>query len=138
MRVSQRLDYTLRALVLLATRPVGEQVAAGDLADRLGLPRRFVEQQFTTLARAGVVTCKRGASGGCALARPPALISVRDVVIALEGDVIDVPHVNGSAAAEVWQHGAAVLGDHLATVDLESLAVRQRELDAQLAPMYYI
>ena len=69
MRVSQRLDYALRALVLLAEQPPGEFVASGDLADRLGMPRRFVEQQVTLLAREGIVECRRGASGGCALAR---------------------------------------------------------------------
>jgi len=138
MRVSQRLDYALRALVLLAMQPDGEHVAAGDLADRLNLPRRFVEQQVTALARAGVVECRRGASGGCALARPAADISVGDVVIALHGHVLDVPLQSGSAAAEVWQDAARSLERFLADVDLAAIALRQRELDALAAPMYYI
>ncbi len=138
MRVSQRLDYALRALVLLAMQPDGEHVAAGDLADRLGLPRRFVEQQVTALARAGVVECRRGAAGGCALARPAEQISVGDVVLALDGEVLDVPRQSTSAAAEVWQRAALELETFLAGVDLATVAVRQRELDASSAPMYYI
>ena len=70
MRVSQRLDYAVRALTALAQQPPGVYVAAGDIADGLGLQRRFVEQQFTGLARAGIVDCRRGAGGGCALLRP--------------------------------------------------------------------
>jgi len=138
MRVSQRVDYALRALVLLAMQPEGAHVAAGDLADRLNLPRRFVEQQMTALARAGVVTCRRGASGGCALTRKPTQISVRDVVLALDGEVLDVPQRSDSAAAEVWQAAAESLSDSLAGVDLASVAKRQREIDAAASPMYYI
>jgi len=138
MRVSQRLDYALRALVLLAMQPDGEHVAAGDLADRLNLPRRFVEQQVSALARAGVVTCRRGASGGCALSRDASEISVRDVVLALHGEVLDVPLQSDSAAAEVWREAAENLAQYLAGVDLASVATRQRELDASAAPMYYI
>ena len=55
MRVSKRLDYTVRGLTALARHAPGTHVAAGDIADALGLPRRFVEQQFTALARAGIV-----------------------------------------------------------------------------------
>lgn len=138
MRVSQRLDYALRALVLLAMQPDGAYVAAGDLAERLNLPRRFVEQQVTELARAGVVTCRRGASGGCALARPADTISVGDVVLALEGQVLDVPHQTGSAVTEVWQRAAEKLEGFLLETDLASVAARQRKLDAAAAPMYYI
>lgn len=138
MRISQRLDYALRALVLLATAEPGRHVAAGDLADRLGMPRRFVEQQVTALARAGVVECRRGASGGCALARPAGDITVREVVEALQGEVLDVPHHNDSASAEMWAGAQAALADFLGSATLEQLAVRQREIDSTKTPMYYI
>jgi len=76
MRVSQRLDYALRAIVLLAAQPPGDYVAAGDLADRLLMPRRFVEQQISVLTRAGIVESRRGSNGGAALSRPASEISV--------------------------------------------------------------
>lgn len=138
MRVPQRLDYALRALVLLALQPSGEYVAAGDLAERLSLPRRFVEQQVTALARAGIVRCRRGASGGCALARPADEIAVLDVVEAVQGAVLDVPHVTGSAASALWGDAAEYLQGFLATVTLAELAERQRELDGAATPMYWI
>lgn len=138
MRVSQRLDYALRALILLAELPAGTWVAAGELADRLRLPRRFLEQQISTLARAGIVECRRGATGGCALARPAEEITVRDVVTALHGDVLDIPHHPDSASAELWQQASAALSEFLKDYNLEELARRQRELDARSAPMYYI
>jgi Rrf2 family protein len=138
MRVSQRLDYALRALTALAAIPMGQYVVAVDLADQLGLPRRFLEQQLTALAKRGLVTCQRGAGGGCALARPPAEISVADAVRALQGDVLDVPKVTGSAVSEMWAASAASLESELEAVDLGSLAKRQASLDAAATPMYYI
>lgn len=138
MRVPQRLDYALRALVLLASRPVDEYVVAGDLADRLNLPRRFVEQQITTLARASIVECRRGAAGGCVLARDARDITVRDVVEAVQGDVLDVPRVTGSATSELWADAASVLAGYLGEVSLADLAEKQRALDALASPMYWI
>lgn len=138
MRVSQRLDYALRALVMLAARPDGEYVAAGELADGLDLPRRFVEQQITSLSHAGIVTCRRGATGGCALARPAAEVTVTDVVQALHGEVLDVPRQRDSATAELWEAAAESLESALSAVSLAELAVRQGEIDAESHPMYYI
>jgi Rrf2 family protein len=138
VRVPQRLDYALRALVLLALQSEGEYVAAGDLAERLGMPRRFVEQQVTSLARAGIVECRRGASGGCALARTASEVTVLDVVVAVQGDVLDVPKVTGSAASELWAEAAAELGGFFSAVSLAELARRQRDIDGAAATMYWI
>ncbi len=138
MRVPQRLDYALRALVLLALQPEGDYVPAGDLAERLTLPRRFVEQQITALARAGIVRCRRGATGGCALARPARDVTVLDVVRAVQGDALDVPRVTGSATSELWSDAAENLEGYLAGTTLAQLAERQRQIDGAGASMYWI
>ena len=138
MRVSTRLDYALRALVALAERPPGSRIAAGAVADAMGLPRRFVEQQLTVLARESLVDCRRGAGGGCALARPADQISVGEVVRALQGAVLDVPHTTGSAVTEMWGRAAETLEVGLDGVTLADLASRQIAMDAELAPVYYI
>ena len=65
MRVPQRLDYALRALVALATLPPGSCARAG-ASPRLGLPSRFVEQQLTALVATGIVRSVRGPGGGFA------------------------------------------------------------------------
>jgi Rrf2 family protein len=138
MRVPQRVDYALRVLTLLASGPPDTYVPAGELARRLLLPQRFVEQQVTSLSRAGIVKSRRGASGGCALALPAARLTVRDVVLAIQGDVLDVPRQRGQATAEIWLQAAHVLDEYLGEVTLEQIAARQRALDAIRAPMYFI
>ncbi len=138
MRVSQRLDYALRALTAIAALPDGVTVAAGEVADRLGLPRRFVEQQITVLSKSGLVVSQRGARGGCSLARPASDISVAEVVEALQGTVLDVPSVTDSAVSEMWGRAAAHLRDTLDQTTIADLARRQREIDGSRVPMYHI
>lgn len=138
MRVSQRLDYAVQTLVRLAAQPQGSYIAAGQLAEHLGLPRRFVEQQITELSRAGIVRCRRGPAGGCSLETDPGEVTVLDIVVALQGEVIDVPRQPGSAAADLWRGMAEAAEEHLASVTLADLLEEQRKLDARLTPMYYI
>lgn len=138
MRVSQRLDYTLRMLVALARLPMGTTAVSGDLALRLGLPRRFGEQQVTALAKTGLVESRRGTGGGCSLARSPGEITVLDVVRAVQGEALDVPHATGSATAEFWAKAASALDEALASTTLADLVKRQAEMDAAAGPMYFI
>lgn len=138
VRVSQRLDYTLRMLVALARLPVGTTEAAGELALTLGLPRRFGEQQMTGLAKSGIVTSRRGTSGGAALSRPASEITVLDVVEAVQGETLDVPRVSGSATSEMWAEAASALEERLRTITVADLVKRQAALDAEQSPMYFI
>lgn len=138
MRVSQRLDYSVRLLVALAERPAGEFVGTGELADSLGMPRRFVELQATALAKTDLITCRRGTGGGCALARPVASVTLADIIVAVEGTLLDVPMTSDSAAAEAWADAAAALEHQLSGITLADLAARQRKIDTERTPMYFI
>ena len=138
MRVSQRLDYALRALVMLAGRAPAGFASGGEIAARLGLPQRAVEQQLSELARAGLLESRRGAGGGHRLSRSASEISVADVVRVIEGNVLDVPRVSGSATSEFWARSADSFGVYLSGTTIRMLAERQAQLDVQAAAVYYI
>ncbi len=138
MHVSQRLDYALRAAVLLAARPADAFVSGAEIAARLGLPQRVVEQQLSALARSGVLRSKPGSGGGHALARPASQITVADVMKAVQGFVLDVPKMRGSVASEVWSDASGTLETHFDAITLESLAERQARADAAGAGHYTI
>jgi len=137
MRVSQRLDYALRTLVEVA-RAGGTAVPVGELADAMGLPRRFVEQQMTTLAKHGIVVNKRGSGGGCVLAKSDAQTTVGEVVRAIQGTVLDVPHTSGSAVAEMWDRAAETLELALDSETISELVARQEILMRDSSAMYFI
>jgi Rrf2 family protein len=138
MRVSQRLDYALRAAVLIAARPRGTYVSGAEVAAKLGLPQRVVEQQLSLLAREGLLLSRRGAGGGHALARLASQVSVADIVRAIEGTALDVPKVAGAAVSEFWGSAQSAFGAYLTGYTLEMLARRQTELDAAQSHIYYI
>lgn len=138
MRVSQRLDYTLRMAVALGRLPFGTTAAAGELAMALGLPRRFGEQQMTALAKTGIVKSRRGTSGGASLAKQASEITALDIVRAVQGEALDVPRSAASATAELWADAAEALEKRLAATTLEDLVKRQAEIDAAETPMYFI
>ena len=92
MDVSARVDYAVRAMLILAEAAASGSgpVSIEHLATRQGLPRKFLETIFADLRRAELVLSRRGALGGYALARPATEISVGDVFRAVDGPLAEV------------------------------------------------
>lgn len=87
MRLNQATDYAFRAVLYLAQLPPGEVVEAQVIARRECIPMRFLLKILRLLTKAGIVDSYRGVGGGYALARPPAEITLLDVLVAVEGPV---------------------------------------------------
>jgi Rrf2 family protein len=90
MRVTTWAEYGLIVSVHLAHRAGDGPVAARELAEKEKLPGDYVEQILLRLRRAGIVNSIRGARGGYYLARPPAEITVKDVLDASEHGTFEV------------------------------------------------
>jgi Rrf2 family transcriptional regulator, nitric oxide-sensitive transcriptional repressor len=77
--LSQTVEYSLRAIVWLASHPedpqTNQQVAAGTL-----VPAGYLAKVMQALGRGGLVTAQRGKHGGFVLAKPPKDISVLEVI----------------------------------------------------------
>ena len=88
LKVSQKLEYAIRAMVELTvrrSRDASALVPAREIAQAQQIPLRFLEQQLGALSKAGLVESFRGAGGGCRLARDPDDIRMSDVAEAIEG-----------------------------------------------------
>ena len=85
MKLSTRGDYAVRALLELATDGERECMPLGEIAERTGIPPKYLEQILMRLRTARVVSAKRGAHGGYLLARPAGEITVGEVVRAMDG-----------------------------------------------------
>ena len=84
MHISARTDYALRALLALAAAET-PTVPGPVLAAEQDLPLKFLEAILADLRRAGLVRTRRGAVGGYGLARSADLITVGEVVRAVDG-----------------------------------------------------
>lgn len=83
MKVSGGVEAALHCAVVLTA--AAEPVPAARLAQLHGVSGTYLAKTLQALSRAGLVRSSQGKSGGYALTRPPAEITVLDVVEAVEG-----------------------------------------------------
>ena len=86
MRVSQRTEYGIRAMIALA-RDFDDVVSIKELAEREGIPETFLEQIMSDLRRAGLLKSIRGPHGGFRLKGSPGEITIGRVIEILEGSL---------------------------------------------------
>src|ERR1700753_863278 len=84
--ITSKSRYAVVALAELA-RSGERPVPIKELAERRDIPEQVLEQLFSTLRRAGLLTSHRGMRGGYTLSRPPEEITVLEVVQALDGKI---------------------------------------------------
>jgi len=85
IRLGKLTDYGLVLMSQIARRPQSELHTARDLAARCRLPLPTVSKLLKLLLQGGLLASHRGIKGGYSLARDPRLISVADIISALEG-----------------------------------------------------
>jgi len=107
VRTTAKADYAVRAAVELAA--AGDMVTAEQIAQAQEIPVNFLENILRDLRRAGLVESRRGQAGGYLLARPPAEISIADVIRAVEGPLANVRGISPDALE--YQGSAAKLRD---------------------------
>jgi Rrf2 family cysteine metabolism transcriptional repressor len=130
--ITTKSPYAVRALAELARRGQATPVPIGEIARARGIPVQFLEGLFATLRRAGILQSQRGVKGGYRFARPPAEITVLEVVELLEGELGADATANGG----VWSEAVAAVRSVLEATTIAD--VSEREAQAAGAPMYYI
>lgn len=88
LRLSKKTDYALIALKDLASSPHGASSSAREIAARYKIPVELMAKVLQRLAKRGLLASHHGKRGGYHLARPAPLISVADVIQALDGPVM--------------------------------------------------
>ena len=87
LRLSKKADYALMAMKHLAVRPDAASASAREIAEQYDIPIELMAKVLQRLARRGLVTSHQGTRGGYRLARPAAVISVADIIQAIDGPV---------------------------------------------------
>jgi FeS assembly SUF system regulator len=141
IRISKLADYSVVVLVRLGAG--GIETAPG-IAQATGVPEPTVAKVLKALAGAGLVASQRGAHGGYRLARPLHLISVAEVVTAIEGPIAltaCVEHSPSPCEAECccpvrgrWDPVNTAVREALESVTLAQLAAHPAR-PARQAPM---
>jgi Rrf2 family protein len=96
MMFSTKAEYGVRVMVDLARRGSDDPVPLAEIAEHEGLPLAYLEHLVARLRRAGLVDSRRGAHGGYLLAREPELITMAEVVEALEGAIAPIECISST------------------------------------------
>jgi FeS assembly SUF system regulator len=87
IRIAKLTDYGIVLLTHFAREGQRSVLNARDLAEGAGLPLPTVSKLLKLLSKAGLLASHRGVAGGYSLARPPAEITLAQVIGALEGPI---------------------------------------------------
>ncbi|MFI7420278.1 RrF2 family transcriptional regulator [Nonomuraea sp. NPDC049684] len=85
MRMGEGVEWGLHCCLVLAWLEDEAPLSTGRLAALFELPPVYLKKRLQALVRAGILASVPGAQGGFRLARPPARITLMDVVAAVEG-----------------------------------------------------
>jgi Rrf2 family protein len=88
VRITRKAEYAVRALLDLALHaPQSGSVRSAQIARRTGVPENFLDAVLLDLRKAGLVSSKRGPDGGYWLACDPSRVTVRAIVVAIDGSL---------------------------------------------------
>jgi Rrf2 family cysteine metabolism transcriptional repressor len=137
VKLSVKTVYACRVLAQIARmHGTGELAHVENLARMEAVPPNYLGQILSELRDGGLITSRRGKTGGYALARPPEEISLHDILALVEGDVLefggDAKGRSGRRVRQAWQVVRTAMIAETKRHTLDMLVSREAE------EMYYI
>jgi len=141
MKLSTRSRYGTRMMIDMAQRYNEGPVQIGDIARRVDVSVKYLEQLIIPLKKAGYIISVRGPKGGHMLSRPPDAISIGEVVKVLEGgislsDCVENPKVCDKSEAcltrSLWEEATKAMHDRLDATTLAEMVQSGKVLFSEL------
>jgi Rrf2 family transcriptional regulator, iron-sulfur cluster assembly transcription factor len=134
MRLTTKGRFAVTAMIDLALQPAGAPVPLAGIAQRQTISLSYLEQLFGKLRRHRLVKSVRGPGGGYCLARDLSLVTVADIIVAVD-EPLDATQCAGQENChsrqpcmthELWSTLNRKMLDYLASVTLAELVSRHR------------
>lgn len=135
MRFTTKTEYGLVCLVYMARQGgVLHPITAKEIVSHERFSMTYIEKILQKLRLAGIVDSQSGNHGGYVLAKPPAEITLKEIVEALEGQTFEMfcepkireeivcTHFPACGVKPVWEKTKEVLDNFFGTVTLEMIA----------------
>ncbi len=95
--LSMKAKYGLRAALVLARQYGKGPVLISELATTQKIPKKFLEAILLDLKRRGILLSKKGKGGGYYLGKPPDLITIGELIRAVDGPIALLPCASKTA-----------------------------------------
>jgi len=145
MKLSTKGRYGVRLMFDLAIHAGEDPITLKDIAARQEVSEKYLSNLIPLLKNAGLVNSVRGSQGGYSLARLPSEITLKDILLVLEGSMCLVEctekpmlcqRSEDCLAREVWSEVTGKMLEALESFTLETM-VERRNL-RNTAPSYCI
>lgn len=93
MKISTKGEYGIRAMLYIAANSDRGTVTSHEIARHQGIPEPYLRQILALLSKNRLIHSSRGPQGGHCLGRPAAEISVKDVLMTLEGQTTSIDQI---------------------------------------------
>ncbi|MRR52957.1 MAG: Rrf2 family transcriptional regulator [Deltaproteobacteria bacterium] len=100
MELTRKGEYAIRGILYLARQPQGKVSLVGDIAAACDVPKTFLAKILQHFVKVGLVSSSRGTGGGFMLSRPAELITLREVVEAVDGPIMPNRCLIGAGACD--------------------------------------
>ncbi len=131
MQLTRAADYGVRVMIQLAALARNGRVSLPDLARATGAPESFLSKVLQSLAHAGLISSRRGQSGGFHISPRGAEASMREVIEAVDGVIcLNVCLTSGRSCSRkahcpahpVWIEAQQAMMEVLSRATIASLA----------------
>ena len=136
LKLSSRVRYAARAVYYLTMEYGHGAIALHKISDDQNISIKYLENIMRLLTTAGLVRSEKGKNGGFALARPPAEITLNDVMEATEGRFAPAMCIkspescdkfDACGVSEAWHSLGKIVTDHLKSVNFQDMMDRQKK-----------
>lgn len=143
MRLTTKGRFAVTAMIDLALRGEEGPVALAGISERQRISLSYLEQLFGKLRRHKLVDSVRGPGGGYCIARPLELVTVADIIRAVD-EQLDATQCGGRENChdehrcmthDLWSTLNSKMYEYLSSVTLGELVLRQKQKIAGESPM---
>ncbi len=92
--LSKKTKYGLKALTYIAKKQCEEPVSISEIAKEEQISQKYLESILLSLKKGGILSSKKGKSGGYYLLKLPEDISMSKIIRILEGPIAMLPCVS--------------------------------------------
>jgi Rrf2 family protein len=139
MKISTKGEYGIRAMLYIAMNSERGPVTSHEIARHQGIPEPYLRQILAQLSKDRLILSNRGPQGGHVLSRPAAQISMRHILISLEGQTTSIDQIlalpctidvgtEHCVIREVFLEVKRAVERILSSTSLEDIVARQREI----------
>jgi len=139
MKISTKGEYGIRAMLYIAMQGDRGPVTSHEIATQQGIPEPYLRQILALLSKDRLIQSNRGPQGGHVLGRPASEISLRNILVTLEGQTTPIDQIlalpctigvgtEHCAIRELFLEVKSAVEKVLTSTSLQDLVSRQKEI----------